>query len=329
MNVRMAEWQQKKKIMIAWPSSQELWQENLAFAQNECCSLIEAMHKEPLMVLIPDQQELVRLAQRLRPNNNVELIVVPFGDIWIRDTALIVVTNEKNERYGVIPTFNGWGQKYVFPEDLSLSRNLSALLGIETMPSSLVFEGGALEFDAEGTLLTTRSCLIDELRNPRLSQQTIEQELIRLFGAKKIIWLEGSLKNDHTDGHIDTLARFIRPGVIALMEASDPDDPNKEMLSALKGQLQNMTDSAGRILKLVSLPSPGVVTSDEGEVMPASYLNFIIGNYGVYMPVYGSPYDQQASAILGKEFSLPVFPLSAKAILTGGGAFHCMSQELF
>lgn len=329
MNVRMAEWQQKKKIMIAWPSSKELWQDDLALAQNECFSLIEAMHKEPLIVLVPHQQELLRLAARLGPNNNVDLIVVPFGDIWIRDTGPIAVKNERNESYGVIPTFNGWGQKYIFPEDLSLSRNVSALFGIEMVSSSLVFEGGALEFDAEGTLLTTRSCLIDKLRNPGLSEKAIENELTRLFGAKKIIWLTGSLKNDHTDGHIDTLARFIRPGVVALMEASDAMDPNKEMLSALKEQLQNMTDSTGRTLKLVMLPSPGTIKNDEGEIMPASYLNFIIGNYGVYMPVYDSPYDQQALAILEQEFSLPVVPLSAKAILTGGGAFHCMSQELF
>jgi agmatine deiminase len=327
---RPAEWHRKKFIILAWPYRADLWQEDLAPAQLEFIQLVRCMNREKIVVLLPNQEEVAVFSQMLGPDApHCTMQVIPYGDIWVRDTGPIMVQNAAGEQMAVIPNFNGWGQKYLFQEDLGLSQDIAAIFGVGAQKTSLVFEGGAVECDGLGTILTTENCLVDKFRNPGLSKAEIETELMRCLGASKVIWLSGTLKNDHTDGHIDTLARFIAPGVVAVMKPHTPEDPNAESLQKLKTELSQATDARGCALKIVEITSPGLVKDAEGQVMPASYLNFIIGNEGVYVPVYESESDQAALKTLASHMDKPVHGIKARAILTGGGAFHCMSQEFF
>jgi agmatine deiminase len=191
-----------------------------------------------------------------------------------------------------------------------------------------VLEGGSVEVDGQGTVLTTRQCLLNPNRNPGLDQADLEKSLREGLGAEKVLWLEEGLIHDHTDGHIDTLARFVAPGVVVCMEAHDVNDPNAATLDRLAADLAGFTDARGRRLRVVRIPSPGVVRDEGGELLPASFVNFYIGNRSVVVPTYGTPYDEAALAELA-----PLFPgrrilgRSARAILSGGGAFHCITQQ--
>ncbi len=185
-----------------------------------------------------------------------------------------------------------------------------------------MLEGGSVEVDGAGLLLTTRQCLQNPNRNPGLDPERLEAELSRWLGAERILWLGDGLANDHTDGHVDTLARFVRPGVVVCMRP-EPDDPNREALLAIHRDLESMR------LDVAVVPSPGRVLTGEGDLMPASYVNFYIANRTVVVPQYGVPADEPALEAIASLFpDRRVAGVSARAILEGGGAFHCITQQL-
>jgi agmatine deiminase len=183
--------------------------------------------------------------------------------------------------------------------------------------------------DGEATMLTTEQCLLNPNRNPGWSKAHVEAELGRLFGVTKIIWLKEGLINDHTDGHIDTIVRFIAPAKVVIMRAKNPDDPNYKILENIYEKLKQSDDARKRKFEIIELPSPGEIFNTENELMPASYVNFIISNDKIIMPTYNSLFDQEALDILSAHTDVPVVGRSARAILSGGGAFHCISQEYF
>lgn len=328
MNYRPPEWQKNKVIWLAWPADEHLWQENLALAQKEFIALVDALSQEQLVVLFPSEKELLLAKPRFIHKSTLSFKVMPYGDIWIRDTFPIFVSDEEKKQ-AVIPNFNGWGLKYLFDDDKDLSERAARALDLPIIKSSMVFEGGAIECDGVGTMLTTEQCLLNPNRNPNLSKSQIEEEFKRLFGVEKIIWLKEGLKNDHTDGHIDTLARFVGPAEVAIMVPESKGDPNYDILMAIKKQLERESDAAGNKLHLLELPSCGAVTDNAGRLLPASFLNFILGDHSLPVPIYGTPNDEKAVAVLQKYSPLKVVGLQAKAILSGGGAFHCISQEFY
>lgn len=326
---RPAEWQKGKIIWLAWPYDKSLWRENLVGAQAEFIALVHALSDEDLVILVPDQKEVDHLYQRMHVKDRHRLKTMAYGDIWLRDTLPIYVEDQSSKMALVIPRFNGWGNKYLFKDDLDLSARVADELGGTKVISSVVFEGGAIEANGQGIMLTTEQCLLNANRNPHLNKGDIERELIRCFGAKKIIWLRDGLKNDHTDGHVDTIARFITPQKIAVMNPRSKDDPNYQVLLSIIDQLKRATDEKGDPFELIELPSCGEVTDRSGTVMPASFVNFLIGDNSVVVPNYGTAYDDEAVAILSEHFSQRVVGVNARSILTGGGAFHCISQEFF
>src|SRR5205085_10343261 len=187
---------------------------------------------------------------------------------------------------------------------------------------------GAIEVDGCGTAITTSQCLLSPNRNPSMTKADIESHVMDALGVDKLLWLGDGLLNDHTDGHIDTLVRFAGPGRVLCMEARDEGDPNRDVLSSVAEDLRTMRDASGHLLDVVTLPSPGQIESAEGEPMPASYVNYYIANTTIVVPTYGSRYDDEAVSIIASCFpGRPTIGLPARAILTGGGAFHCITQQ--
>lgn len=331
-----AEWSPHSACWLAWPSDSSLWKENLPAAQAEFTALCQAIadvdpetgiaRGEILNILAPDQ-EREDIARVALAGLQVAFHHIAFGDIWLRDIAPIFV-QEVGKIIAACFGFNGWGGKYVLDHDVEVATAIAKATGLAARHCNWILEGGSIEVDGEGTCLTTRQCLLNPNRNPELSQADIEVRLLKDLGAKKVLWLNSGLLNDHTDGHIDTLARFVAPGVVLCMEARDPKDPNREVLAQIAADLKHFTDAQGRELQVVQVPSPGLVLDAEGEVMPASYVNFYIGNRVVVVPTYGTPWDAEAVAAIGHYFpGRRTVGLSARAILAGGGAFHCITQQ--
>ncbi|MDX1976493.1 MAG: agmatine deiminase family protein [Pseudanabaenaceae cyanobacterium bins.68] len=321
-----AEWQPHSACWLAYPYEPAWWLEDLAGAQLEFMALLKQIGRsEKLEILVPDQatgdQVLAELA-----NLPGRCHLLPYGDIWLRDIGAVFVQSDQGELAANVFAWNGWGNKYLMPHDHTVSRAIAEVLAIPVREFPLILEGGAIEVDGAGTCLTTRSCLSD--RNPHLTEAEINDLLGTAYGVDTIFWLDQGLLNDHTDGHIDTIARFIAPGTVMYMLPSGTTDPNTQVLLEIERQLASFQDRQGKILQLVPIPSPGLVKDVRGEIMPASYLNFYIANNQVLVPLYGSDQDQAALQAIAPHFpTRKTIGLPAKSILGGGGAFHCITQQ--
>ncbi|MDP9103930.1 MAG: agmatine deiminase family protein, partial [Pseudomonadota bacterium] len=250
-----------------------------------------------------------------------------FGDVWLRDTGPIFLNGgEKTAAAGF--QFNGWGGKYVLPDDDTVAEQLAAAAGAPFVRHPFVLEGGAIEGDGEGTLLTTRQCVLNPNRNPGWDEATAEAKLGLALGLKTVLWLGDGLRNDHTDGHVDNLARFVAPGVVACPVAFGRDDPNADVYDQTAADLSAMKDARGVGLQVMRIPSPGRITDEEGKIIPASHMNFVIANEAVIFPTYDAKtagYAQEALEAIFPERQ--VIGLPSTALLTGGGSFHCITQQ--
>ncbi|NMF57598.1 agmatine deiminase family protein [Pseudanabaena yagii] len=320
-----AEWQPHSACWLAFPSHRDLWLEYLDIVQAEFVALAKAIStSEQLEILV--LEETAALAKQLLGDLPVCFHQIPFGDIWMRDMTPIYIKNADGKLGALHFQWNGWGGKYMLEHDDRVAANILQTLDFPTFEFDWVLEGGAIEVDGEGTCLTTKQCLLNPNRNPHLDQEAIESGLKIALGVEKVLWIEEGLLNDHTDGHIDTIARFIAPHTIMCMEPTSEDDPNYQVLKDIASQLETMTDAKGRKIDVVRIPSPNLVLDDEDEIMPASYLNFYISNDSVIIPIYGSPNDELAVQAIAKHFpNRKAIGLSAKHILLGGGAFHCIT----
>ncbi len=329
-----AEWEPQEACWLAWPSHADLWgEEELARVQTEFVELCRAISFAPsgkapekLRVLVPNSERMAQAKARLQ-GLPVEFFEIPFGDIWLRDTGPLFLQSAKGPVVGCF-RFNGWGGKYNLPHDPQVSRAIASVSKGARQEYDWILEGGSIEVDGEGTCLTSEQCLLNPNRNPSMSKSDIEGALSHALGVDTVLWVKDGLLNDHTDGHIDTIVRFTEPGHVVCMKASGSDDPNAAVLDAIAAELGQMTDARDRKLTVHRIPSPGRVLDGEGEVMPASYVNFYISNHSVIVPTYGTPYDTSAVAELGRLFAgRRILGLSAKALLEGGGAFHCITQQ--
>jgi agmatine deiminase len=312
------EWAHHTGVWIGFPSHPELWLDDLAPARAEVVAFARAVHAEgrgEKVILVCADGEATSAAAVLAPY--ADTIVEPFGDIWLRDTGPIVLPGRAARLF----RFNGWGGKYDLPGDDDIGRRLAAARRLHAQACDWVLEGGAIDGDGTGTVITTEQCLLNPNRNPDLSRAEIEARLAADLGLTRIVWLGEGLLNDHTDGHVDNLARFVGEGRVAIPEATD-NDPNWQVYQHARRDLL----AAG--LEVVTIPSPGRVIRDE-EVVPASYMNFYIGNAAVVVPLYGAENDDAAVAAIGALFPDRVATgIRADHILTGGGSFHCISQQI-
>jgi agmatine deiminase len=323
-----AEWEPHTATWVAWPSHGDLWQENLELAREAFVQLVEAIAAgETAEILVPDDAN-ERLARAALPSSGVRFHRIAFGDIWLRDTAPLFLQSAEGEPATVRFAFNGWGGKYVLEHDDRVAERIAATQGKTSFRMPWVLEGGAVEVDGEGTVLTTRQCLLNSNRNPSMNEVAIEHGLMGALGADRVLWLDEGLLNDHTDGHVDTIARFVRPGAVVLMEPRSADDPNHRVLNALLADAAAMVDARGRRLEVVRVPSPGAVPDSGGRILPASYVNFYVSNASVIVPTYGSPFDDEAVERIGALFpGRRTVGVDARGVLSGGGAFHCITQQ--
>lgn len=319
------EWAPHRAVWTAWPHDREQWAEGLEAPQRALMAMVTAIvdggRGERVELLVRDAtDEAAARAMLGAAANHVSFHDAAYGDVWLRDTAPIFVVRD-GEVAAVRFRFDGWGGKYVMTGDSEVAATIAALTGVGGAAFDFVLEGGAIEVDGAGTLLTTKQCLLEGLRNPTLDAPALEARLRWALGVERVIWLDRGLANDHTDGHIDTLARFVAPGVVACMAPSD-GDPNRDALTAIVEDLR-----AAR-LEVITVPSPGAIHDAAGALMPASYMNFYIANTVVVVPTYGCSTDDRAI----RAFE-PLFPtrkivgLPCKAVVVGGGGFHCTTQQ--
>ena len=325
-----AEWEPHDACWLAWPSHPEEWPgagvlEGTRRAVAEMARALVSGERVELLVLPGESEETAR---RALDGVAVRYHHIPFGDVWLRDTGPIFLRAGAGPLVAACFGWNGWGGKYLFEHDAEVGGRIAEVAGARVVRYPMVLEGGAIEVDGEGTLLTTRQCLLDPSRNPGMSEAQIERHLGVELGARRVLWLDRGLANDHTDGHVDTLARFVAPGRVVCMEPSGRDDPNRDALAGVVRDLGGMRDASGRALEVVRIPSPGRIESASGELAPASYVNFLVGNRAVLVPVYGAPGDREVVEVLGELFpGRAVVPIDGRAAVVGGGAFHCMSRE--
>ena len=317
-----AEWSPHEATWVAWPSHEDLWLENLAPARAAFAELVSAIAEgERVEVLVPTE-ELEQQARAKLPSANVRYHRVPFGDIWLRDTAPIFLRSAAGAVKPAIFGFNGWGGKYILDHDDEVASRIAAIVGRGELRTPWILEGGAVDVDGEGSVLTTHQCMRNRNRGGARTEVEVEAHLRDWLGADRVLWLGEGLLNDHTDGHVDTLVRFVRPGVVVAMLAQSDDDPNRDALSAL------VREVTAHDLDVVIIPSPGRIADREGRVMPASYVNFYVCNAAVVVPTYGSPYDAEAVERIGALFpGRRTVGVDARAVLSGGGAFHCITQQ--
>lgn len=315
-----AEWAPHKAVWIGFPSHPELWEDDLDPARVEVTAFARAVHsggRGERVILVAADDEAGRAAKRMA-GELASVVVEPFGDIWLRDTGPIVLSDGTARDFA----FNGWGGKYDLPGDDDIGARLAARRHIAAERRDWILEGGAIDGDGTGLVVTTEQCLLNPNRNPSLSRGEIERRLRDDLGFSQVLWLGEGLAHDHTDGHVDNLARFVAPGVLAIPEPAE-NDPNWLVYSHAA-----TAASAVEGLKVVRLPSPGRMLRDE-EIVPASYMNFYIGNAAVVVPLYGAPNDAAAVAAVQALFpDRAAVGLRADAILTGGGSFHCISQQV-
>ncbi|WP_293881263.1 agmatine deiminase family protein [Sphingomonas sp.] len=317
-----AEWSPHAAVWIGFPSDPDLWLDDLKPAQAQVAAFARAVRAD-------GKGEIVRLVcaneaaadSAVAMKTGAEIHLLPFYDIWLRDTGPLVV-REDDGLLALDYRGNGWGGKYPSPLDDAIGGLLAVSANLAHGPRSMILEGGAIDLDGAGLLVTTEQCLLNPNRNPLMSRAEIEAQLTIDLGVNRVLWLGDGLAADHTDGHVDNLARFVAPGLLALPEPEGRDDPNADLYADAWARARDFG------VEVVPLPSPGLVTGDDG-IVAASYMNFYIGNAAVVVPTHGAANDDAAVKAIAALFpDRLVTGLRTDHILTGGGSFHCISQQV-
>lgn len=334
---------------MAWPERPDNWRLGAKPAQRAFAAVAEAIAAaEPVTMAVSDAQ-FEHCRSLLSPA--VRVVELSTDDAWMRDMGPTFVVDGEGGRRGVDWRFNAWGGLdggLYFPWDRD-ERAAAKVLEIERVDryrAPIVLEGGSIHVDGEGTVLTTEECLLNPNRNPGLAKAEIERALCEYLGAEKVIWLDRGVHNDETDGHVDNIACFARPGVVLLSWTEDASDPQHEISRSARERLEAATDARGRSLEVVLLPSLGPLRIEEdeavgvdavagtlprrpGDRLAASYVNFYLANSRVVLPLLDERHDEEAAAILRGCFpEREVVGVPAREILLGGGNVHCITQQV-
>jgi agmatine deiminase len=344
-----AEFEPHSGCWMAWPERRDNWREAAAPAQRAFAAVAAAIAAAEPVTMAVSAAGLERCRAMLPPS--VRVVEIASDDAWMRDIGPTFVLDGGGNRRGVDWEFNAWGGRegglYAsWEQDERVASQVLEAEGADRYRAPLVLEGGAVHVDGEGTVLATEECLLNPNRNPSLAREEIEAHLRAYLGAEKVVWLGRGVFADETDGHIDNLACFARPGTVLLTWAEDASDPQAEISAEALARLQASSDARGRSFEVVRLPSPGPLTIEPeeaegveaapgtqprraGDRLAASYVNFYLANDRVVMPLLDRRTDAAAASILAECFpGREVVGVPAREVLLGGGNVHCITQQV-
>ncbi|MEE9259157.1 MAG: agmatine deiminase family protein, partial [Nitrospinaceae bacterium] len=331
-----AEWEPHTATWLTWPHNRETWpKQDMAQVKSAYVAMVRALSTgETVNILVNNDSEKERIAEKLLnaaiTADSIELHIIPTDDSWIRDYGpnfLVRETPAGREAALNKWKFDSWGGKYEWEQDNRAGSEIAGLVECPRFDPGIVLEGGAVEVNGVGTCLTTESCLLNKNRNGGLGRDEMESYLKNYLGVRKIVWLNGSLEGDDTDGHIDNLARFVNPSTILCAYEENAKDRNFSGLKNNLELLESATDQDGNVFDVVRLPMPGYVGS-KSERLPASYANFYIGNRAVLLPTFGHPNDTRAHELLQNFFpEREIIGIPSQVLVWGLGSVHCLTQQ--
>ena len=332
------EWHKQAALLVTWPHIGIDWEVPLSDVEAifiQITVLTSAYQR--VIITCESKTHQIHIKQQLQQHTNnkpnIDYYIVPNNDIWVRDHGPITVLNKSGATLWDFQ-FNGWGNKFAADKDNLVTQGLVQAGAFskkyQHKTAQLVLEGGSIETDGQGLLLTTNTCLLNPNRNPHLNQQAVCQHLSNLLGVEKIVFLtHGHIIGDDTDGHIDTLARFCNPHTLCYVSCDDPADPHYQPLALMQAELESLQNCQGQPYELIKLPLPKAIYNATGNRLPATYANFIITNQHIFLPVYGDPADEIAFERLSNCFSdKTVVSIPSYALITQGGSLHCASMQL-
>ncbi|MEO1200862.1 MAG: agmatine deiminase family protein [Pseudomonadota bacterium] len=321
-----AEWEPHARCWMAWPCHPEIWEGRIKDVRRGYAGVAHAIRQfEPVtMVVSPEDHENARTL--LDPS--IDILEIPLTDSWTRDTGPCFVINAQGDLGGVDFRFNAWGGNYEpHDKDALLARRILDHLGLPVFSSTLTCEGGAITVDGEGTLITTETCLLNPNRNPGWTRDEIDRELKRLLGVEKVIWLPGNEDEDETNGHVDGVGVFVRPGLVLMERSPDPDASFARIMAENVKAMEGQTDARGRPIELAFCDEAQSIPED-GDRFCRSYVNSYIANGGVVIPSYGISEDDWAFETFAKLFpDRKIVSVPVNDIAIGGGGIHCITQQ--
>ncbi len=328
------EWAPHQATWLSWPHNKASWPGKLDLILPVYARAVAALARsEAVHINVNDaaaEASARALLAEAGAQGDITFHRFPTNDAWCRDHGAIFVLREAAPRLAAVDWgYNAWGGKYPpFALDDAIPPQMAAYLGVPCFPGGMILEGGSIEVDGDGLLLTSEQCLLNPNRNPSLGRVEIEQRLRDFLGVEKILWVGEGIVGDDTDGHIDDTARFVAPGTLIAAVEEDPQDENYKLLQENLRRLQLMTDLAGRPLTVLTMPMPPRI-EHEGQRLPASHVNFYIGNSVVLLPIFGGPSDARAAALLQRCFpDREVVGLDCTDVVWGLGAWHCLTQQV-
>ena len=332
-----AEWHRHSATWLTWPKDPETWPGRVSQVEEIFVQMMAALApNERVNLLVDDGETEQNVRQRcaFSGSENIRFYRIQTVDSWIRDYGPNFLLNDRGELAYNDWLFNAWGNKYEeLKKDNSIPARLESLLNIPRFEPGIVMEGGSIEVNGAGCLLTTEQCLLNPNRNPRLDRAEIEQYLKDYLGVQKVVWLGDGIVGDDTDGHIDDIARFVSPTTIVCAVEDDPADANYKLLQDNLERLRYMTDAQGQAFEILTLPMPGTISGKSSitrdlERLPASYANFYIANGVVLAPVFGHANDARALETIRRVFpNRRVVGINCEPLVWGMGTIHCVTQQ--
>lgn len=324
-----AEWTPHSRCWMEWPTRGELWGDHIEAARDAYAEVASAIARFEPVTMIAKPKNFIEASLRVGKDKNINMFSLPHDDSWMRDNGPTFVVDASGNVAGVDWRWNAWGNKYPdHDRDAQVAEEVLKHLEMKRYEAPVVLEGGAIHTDGEGTLLTTESVVLNPNRNPGIGRAEMEQLLAGYLGVRKVIWLGDGLKDDDTDGHVDNLACFAKPGVVLALTCSDPADANHAPLKDNLARLRDASDAQGRKFDIIEIEQPRARYLPDGRRMGLSYINFYIANGAVIMPAFEDPMDAKAAEAVARAFpDREVVQVPAIDVLYGGGGIHCITQQ--
>ena len=322
-----AEWEPHARTWMCWPTERSIWEGHETAVPVDYARVANAIARfEPLTMLV-QPRSFDEARSLLAPN--IRVVPLSIDDSWFRDTGPIFLVNDRGEKAAALFTFNAWGERFMpYKDDALAGLRVLEAEGISYVTSPLVMEGGGLLTDGDGTLIVTESNVLNGNRNPGWTKAEADAEFMRVLGVKKVIWVPGDPYDSATDGHIDLIASFARPGVLVVGDPGDGNDPRSKVMRENRRVLALETDARGRRFEILDIPELGEEEAKGASLYCRAYVNYYIANGGVIIPAYGSPRDHVAAGVVVKAHpDRKIVQVNVGCIPFGGGGIHCITQQ--